>query len=643
MVREGSSSLTREVLLQMALRISLVVIIISGLSYQHILSTLYDQEFDSLDKYIVERGDKESAIFELAEDNHQVFREHFVEAYKQNKTISNDQFWSIFEPWKDGTTHLQKKAFTGYYRPEGLFSHGTTAYIGPDAPIEQQEFRNRLYLAYQLVDRYSDAWTNRFANVYVSMFENVNIVHWPGLPWADNAESTLDVTTEEWVYITSMENNPSRESVWTGLYFDPTANEWMVSCETPVDLEGKNLLNVGHDILLNKLFERVFNDHLTGAHNFIIRKDGRLIAHPEKEQELRANLGMLDILTHGDDELLDMFNQIKTEVINTNLESKVLDNSKGNAFLAVSKITGPDWFFVTVYPKELLTSAAKEAAKFIFLLGVISLVVELLMLYLLINKKILNPLDLFRIAITRIDMREYSSVAQGNTPLPEDNDNEIGKLARTLRTMAQSIEQYSSEMELQNEHLELEVRNRTQELEKAKNRAEKQARIDELTQIPNRRYFNEVVKKQLADAKRNQTPIAWCIIDIDFFKKVNDRYGHASGDIALKTIARVLHDSLRESDLLARIGGEEFIISFPNTTLEECWILVDRVSQAISNTVIKAEEYEFSLTVSAGISGGIVGQYGYQQLYSSADRALYLSKEGGRNKVSSEPMRERLT
>ncbi|MBL4630531.1 MAG: diguanylate cyclase [Paraglaciecola sp.] len=631
-----SRSLTREVLMQMALRISIVVIIISGLSYQHILSTLYTQEFDSLDKYIVERGQKESAIFQLAEDNHQVFKTHFINAYRQKQAVSNEQFWSIFEPWEDGTTHLKKKAFSGYYRSEGLLSQGTTAYIGPQAPIEEQEFRNRLFLAYQLVDRYSDAWTNRFANVYISMLENVNIVHWPNLPWADNAQATLDVTTEEWVYITTQENNPTRKSVWTGLYFDPTADEWMVSCETPVDIDGKHLLNVGHDILLNKLFDRVFNDHLTGAYNFIVRKDGRLIAHPDKEEELRNNLGMLDIKEHNDVVLLNMYQQIKSEVIDEKLQSKVLDNSQGNAFLAVSRIAGPDWFFVTVYPKELLTSAAKEVAKFIFILGVVSLVVELFVLYLLIHKKIISPLDLFRVAISRIDMREYSSVAQGNTPLPENHDNEIGKLARTLRHMAQSIEQYSLEMRLQNENLEAEVQSRTQELEQAKSMAENQARVDELTQIPNRRYFNEIAEIHLYDAERNQTPICWCIIDIDFFKQVNDRYGHASGDIALKAVAKLLNDSLRKSDLLARIGGEEFVISFPNTTIEECWVLVERIRQEISEIVIESEGIEFSLTISAGVSGGIVGHYDYNKLYAAADKALYKSKNGGRNRVSAE-------
>ena len=634
----SSRSLTREILLQMSIRISIVIIIVSAMSYQHIISTLQEQTFDSLSKYITERVHKESAIFELAEDNHSVFKKRFINTYSHQSDVSNEKFWSIFKRWPDKTIHLQNKAYDGYYHPDGSFSHSTTAYIGSNAPVDNQEFRNRLYLAYNLVDRYSDAWTNRFANLYVSMPENVNIVHWPGLPWADNAKATLDVTTEEWVYITTLENNPKRRSVWTGLYFDPTADEWMVSCETPIDIDRKHLLSVGHDILLNDLFERVFNDHLAGTYNFILREDGRLIAHPEKVKELQDGLGMFDITTHDDPILLDMYGQIRANIITEGIDIKILDNIKSNSFLAVSKIHGPDWYFITVYPKTLLSSTAVRAAQFIFILGVLSLIVELLMLYLLINKKILTPLNLFRTALMRIDKREYLSVAQGNTPLPEHHNNEIGKLARTLRNMAHSIEEYSADMEQHKERLESEVKDRTIELEEAKSMAEQQARIDELTNIPNRRYFNEVIRKQLAHAQRNKATLSLCLIDIDFFKRVNDEYGHIAGDIALKSIAELLNNSLREGDMLARFGGEEFIISFPNTTLDDCYAIVERIRTSVEDLVINMDTGNLKLTISAGISGGIIGHYDYDAIYSAADKALYRCKTSGRNRVSSEKM-----
>ncbi|MEJ0036555.1 MAG: hypothetical protein WDO68_10780 [Gammaproteobacteria bacterium] len=125
--------------------------------------------------------------------------------------------------------------------------------------------------------------------------ENFNVVYWPGLPWGLNAAPDLDMTREEWMDVATQKNDPKRDLVWTGLYFDPTANDWMVSAEQPVDQDGRHLATLGLDILLNDLFQRVFDDHLAGTKNFIIRPDGRLVAHPDKVKELAAAKGVLDV------------------------------------------------------------------------------------------------------------------------------------------------------------------------------------------------------------------------------------------------------------------------------------------------------------------------------------------------------------
>ncbi|MCW8918565.1 MAG: diguanylate cyclase [Gammaproteobacteria bacterium] len=625
-------SLTREVLLQMALRITIVVIAVSALSYWHIISALREQTLDALANYITERGRKESAIFVLAQDNQTVFKQHFIEAYPRQEVVSDETFWSLFERRADGTVHLQDRAFDGYIRADGSRSHGTTAYIGPQAPVAQQEFRNRLHLAYQLVDRFSDAWTNRFANLYVSMPENVNIVHWPGLAWARNAPPTLDVTTEEWVTITTSANNPQRRPAWTGLYYDPTAEEWMVSCKTPIDIEGRHLLSVGHDILLNALFERVFKDHLHGAHNLILREDGRLIAHPEKVDELRQTLGLLDIADLDDAPLQGIYRTLQTTVFGHTATTHVIDDEQSDAYLAVSRITGPDWWFVTVYPKSLLTSNAAQTARFILLLGVLSLFIEMAMLYLVMRDKILRPLDLFRHALTRIDNGDYHAVAHGKTPLPDERDDEIGNIAQTLRSMATSIEHHSNRMASLTSDLERQVEERTAELQAAKNIAERLARVDELTAIANRRHFHEVATKELARARRDATPISLCIIDIDHFKQINDNHGHDIGDIVLRQTVQLLQQSIREVDFLARIGGEEFALLLPNTSLQESVVIVDRIRGIVATNQIATDKGTVRITISAGIAE-CHGQCEYEKLYANADQRLYDAKREGRNRT----------
>ena len=180
--------------------------------------------------------------------------------------------------------------------------------------------------------------------------------------------------------IATPQNDPTRELVWTGLYFDPTANEWMVSAEMPVDENGRHLATLGHDILLNALFERVFDDHLAGAYNFIIRPDGRLVAHPDKVRELEAAKGVLDIDTLGDPALSSMYDQLAVAMQGATEAGILVDDDKNSAFLAATRLEGPGWWFVTVYPKSLLTSVALSTAEFILGLSVIALIIELVAL-----------------------------------------------------------------------------------------------------------------------------------------------------------------------------------------------------------------------------------------------------------------------
>ncbi len=440
-------SLTTHTLLQMAIRITLVVLAVAGLSYWHIVSILEQETHDKLLKYITERGSKESAIFLLAEDNHRVFAEKFLKYRQLRPDVSEAAFRKFFEHLPDGTTRLRKEVYTGIQRHDGWISRYTTGFVGRNAPIGKQEFRNRLIAGYELVDQFGDAWTNRFANVYIAMPENVNIVYWPGVSWAWNADPSLDVNTEEWVFIADREHNPKRESVWTGLYYDQTADEWMVSCETPVDEGERNLLNVGHDILLNNLFDRVFNDQLQGTYNFIFREDGRLIAHPGKVEELKKAAGLLMIDDLKDPQLSGMYSRIVATSKALGKDVFIVDDTESDALLAVSRIKGPDWFFALVYPKSLLQSAARSTAEFILLLGLASLFIELLMLFLVLRNKVVAPLRSFMQASQEVRQGHYQLVAAGDIPLPEERTDEVGMLARAFRQMAVSVDDYRDNLE----------------------------------------------------------------------------------------------------------------------------------------------------------------------------------------------------
>ena len=165
------------------------------------------------------------------------------------------------------------------------------------------------------------------------------------------------------------------------------------------------------------------------------------------------------------------------------------------------------------------------------------------------------------------------------------------------------------------------------------------ATLDALTGYNNRHQFEKRLKETIAAAKRQNQPLCCIMSDIDYFKKVNDTYGHAVGDCVLKTVAKTIKKELRESDIPSRYGGEEFIFLLPHTNLSEAEIVAQRLKNAVENKKINIEEYnikdikEISVTISIGVSQYNKTDKDPQMLYKKADSALYEAKETGRNKV----------
>lgn len=434
-------SLTTQTVFQMAIRITMVALAVSILSYLHIVKTFEKQTYDKLEKYIQERGARESDSFTLAENYHDIFQREFLSLLELAPDVTKAQFDSVFIAMPDGTTRMDIALFDGVQHEDGSISRGNSAYIGMSAPIDDQDFRNRLMTSYRLADRFGMAWINRFANFYVVFPENAIIVHWPDVAWGTTAATDLDVKQEEWFTVADISRNPQRETIWTGMYYDYTADKWLISCITPIDFQGKHLVNVGQDYELNSMLEGTYNRNFEGAYNFIFREDGRLIAHPEKIQLLKKAAGVLNIQNIDDPTLQSLYQQVLENVKSMTGDTTTFFDEKNDVFVAVAKIKGPDWWFVMVYPKELLLSAAKTTAQFIFALSVVSLVVELAMLFLVLRFKVVYPLKLFVGASTQITEGHYDKVASGLVALPEKRKDEVGLLARMLRTMAQKIEQ----------------------------------------------------------------------------------------------------------------------------------------------------------------------------------------------------------
>jgi len=178
-----------------------------------------------------------------------------------------------------------------------------------------------------------------------------------------------------------------------------------------------------------------------------------------------------------------------------------------------------------------------------------------------------------------------------------------------------------------------ELQQTQKELESALERVTFLAQTDSLTQLQNRRRFYELAEREIRRALRFDYPISLIMLDIDNFKALNDYCGHDVGDTALKTVASTCAPELREHDLLARFGGEEFLALLPETPEEEARQAADRLRQRIENNQMAPELSPGQLTISLGLAQLRPEDSGVDSLMRRADRALQQAKQRGKNRL----------
>jgi diguanylate cyclase (GGDEF)-like protein len=170
------------------------------------------------------------------------------------------------------------------------------------------------------------------------------------------------------------------------------------------------------------------------------------------------------------------------------------------------------------------------------------------------------------------------------------------------------------------------------ELEKSQRELREQANTDALTGLPNRRFFSQIGHKELSLMRRQKEYFAVLMMDIDFFKKVNDTYGHAAGDHVLTKVARALSSNVREEDTVARVGGEEFAVCSPYTNRLAAIVLAERLRKAVEALEIYHDGNHIPVTMSIGIALQPQDGDSLTDLMMAADERLYTAKQNGRNR-----------
>ena len=243
-------------------------------------------------------------------------------------------------------------------------------------------------------------------------------------------------------------------------------------------------------------------------------------------------------------------------------------------------------------------------------------------------------------------------IGQGNysTLIETSGKDEIALLARTVdgmqtqvRTNILSLEKHQAELAAARDELELRVKERTAELETANEKLRELSEMDPLTRIANRRRFDSAIDKEVRRAHRNQNPLSLIMLDVDFFKKYNDGYGHVEGDHCLAAVAGAIARAAgrRPGDVAARYGGEEFAVILPETGMAGAHLVADNILREVRELALPHAQSTVApyVTVSIGIScyeaADLIQP---DQLIAAADAALYSAKVNGRNRVVGQAM-----
>ena len=227
-----------------------------------------------------------------------------------------------------------------------------------------------------------------------------------------------------------------------------------------------------------------------------------------------------------------------------------------------------------------------------------------------------------------------------------NNKNDLGELGNSISQHLGLIMSAMQEYRLEENSRETELTNQLADMQSKLNEMEKLAEVaqhaieeqrrkamhDALTGLPNREAYQQRLEQEVQRQQRYGNKLSLMVCDIDLFKRINDNYGHLAGDKVLKIIAKSLQVNLRDTDFIARFGGEEFVALMPETSLQEAKIVAEKLRKQIEGSPFNFKKEPVQITVSFGISE-FIGEDTATEVFERADKALYKAKEKGRNQV----------
>lgn len=475
------NTLAGQALVKLAIALILIMTISTAIAIIRISSLVKQNATETIEKYIRERGARESLIFIQAEKNYEAMIQRFNE---ERKRIDHEAIMS--------TKVLDKiiqKVSDGSYRNKSDFFNGKKD-IGIFVPQQSKmsdELKKNILASYHVLQQFGLPLLPQFQNTYFTFVQDALVIYWPEDPnWIYKADKNFSLTNESLFKIGRPENNPEHKIEWTSVYLDQVAQKWMVSGTAPIYIQNEYIGNVHNDVLISEIVKRTLTNHLEDSENFLVDKEGHLIAHSQLMEKIIQSSGHLKIEDLKSSELSEVWQKIRRtqkmsgtfetvgENPNQNVLFKLLKLSWfDGSIVGYTQIEGPDWYLISSFPKSKILQESLRNVQFVFYSGIASLFIVILFMYFILILKVRNPLFKLIKAIKLVSLGKINKKKVSNEKvnksylqlfISKNENNEIGQLTNAFQEMIEAIQVRDVEIEKHTENLEQLVLQRTNEL-----------------------------------------------------------------------------------------------------------------------------------------------------------------------------------
>ena len=575
-----------------------------------------------------------------------------ADAYMRNYEQIKENSKTPVDEWKNKmieNTHTRSFIYDGLNNPETKhMSHELQSFVDKKT-LFNKNVVYRLETAEKLKELFHGIYRNyKYSYIYISTYNNVlHIYPTVNLKYEKHAAAP---TTQHWYEAADFKN---KTYGWEEPYSDLSGVGQMVTVSYPFYDRTEKLQGVvSHDITIQQILEKFMKniELYDNSTTIVISQKGKAISTNNQkyndEIELKNKDSYRGLLYYLNNKDLEELKKNNTEYINSqnswlnNLSSQAIHNLKDKPYysfeftkendnenrihqVSAVRIPTTNWIIINTVPNkqilgELNTSSLQTQIAIAALLAILYFIIGLVYYV-----RFFVPIE----EITDIT----NKIAKGelNHKIKTNYTGEIGNLFMNYSKMIKNLLLAKELSQKYNSKLEDEIKIRTAQIEEKNKQLLELSTRDNLTKLYNRNKLDEVLISELNRANRYNKPFGIVFIDIDYFKKVNDTYGHQVGDNILKEFAKIINNNLRKTDILGRWGGEEFMIICCETDLEGILILAEKIRKEIAI-------YDFGIKEQKTASLGITTykkDETINELIKRADTALYMAKNKGRNTI----------